>query len=82
MDLLDEVIGLFDQAVSSRESRAKVKTEEALAERARKGETRQALLDLILPVLADPLIPDEQVGGLLRERIGMNVLREASAAAW
>ena len=29
------------------------------------------LLDVILPVLADPAIPDEQVGGLLREQIGM-----------
>ncbi|MFC7641315.1 hypothetical protein ACFQX6_10250 [Streptosporangium lutulentum] len=25
-------------------------------------------MDVILPVLADPSIPDEQVGGLLRER--------------
>lgn len=37
---------------------------------------------MILPVLADPGIPDEQVGGLLRERIGMGVLREASTAGW
>lgn len=48
---------LFDQAVSARESRAKSKTAEALAERAEKGEARQLLMDVILPVLADPSIP-------------------------
>lgn len=82
VDLLDEVVALFDQAVSARESRAKAKTDEALAERAKKGEVRQLLLEMILPVLADPAIPDEQVGGLLRERIGMTALREASVTAW
>lgn len=47
--------------VSAREARAKVRTDKALAERGKSGESRQALLDLILPVLADPGIPDEQV---------------------
>src|SRR6266581_6446232 len=82
VDQLDEVIALFDQAVSARESRAKARTDEALAERAKKGEARQLLMDLILPVLADPSVPDEQVGGLLRERIGMSVLRDMVAGAW
>jgi hypothetical protein len=40
------------------------------------------LVDVILPVLADPTVPDEQVGGLLRERIGMSVLRDVVAGAW
>jgi hypothetical protein len=35
VDQLDEVIALFDQAVSARESRAKAKTDEVLAERAK-----------------------------------------------
>ena len=82
VDLLDEVVGLFDQAVSAREARAKVRTDKALAERGKSGESRQALLDLILPVLADPGIPDEQVGGLLRGQIGMGRLREAAAVGW
>ncbi|PZS32925.1 MAG: Tn3 family transposase [Pseudonocardiales bacterium] len=82
VDLLDEVVALFDQAVSARESRAKTKTDAALGERGKRGEVRQRLLEMILPVLADPGIPDEQVGGLLRERIGMSVLREASATGW
>jgi hypothetical protein len=44
--------------VSARESRAKSKTGEALVERAKTGESRQLLV--ILPVLADPSIPNEQ----------------------
>ena len=36
VDLLDEVVSLFDQAVSARESRAKTKTDEALVERSKK----------------------------------------------
>jgi TnpA family transposase len=82
IDQLDEVVALFDQAVSARESRAKTKTDEALVERAKKGEVRQLLMDLILPVLADPAIADEQVGGMLREQIGMQRLREITSDAW
>lgn len=76
VDQLDEVVALFDQAVSARESRAKAKTDEALVERAKKGEARQLLMTEILPVLADPGVPDERVGGMLPERIGMQRLRE------
>ncbi len=68
--------------MSARESRERTKTDEELVERAKKGESRQLLIDVILPVLADPSIPDEQVGGLLRERIGMSVLRDVAAGAW
>ncbi|WP_296370991.1 Tn3 family transposase [Pseudonocardia sp.] len=78
-DVLDEVVALFDQAVSARESRARRKLTDQLAERARRGEDKLALAEEILPVLADPTIPDEQVGGLLRERIGMSRLRAALA---
>jgi TnpA family transposase len=82
LDQLDEVVALFDQAVSARESRAKSKTDEALVERAKTGEDRQLLVDVILPVLADPSIPDEQVGGILRSKIGMQRLREVMAGPW
>ena len=81
-DQLDEVVALFDRAVSARESRAKSRTEEELAERARRGEARHLLMDVILPVLADPAIPDQQVGVLLRERIGMGELRAVAAGGW
>ncbi|MEQ4724612.1 Tn3 family transposase [Nonomuraea sp. B19D2] len=82
VDQVDEVVMLFDQAVSARESRAKSKTDEALIERAKAGEARQLLLDVILPVLADPSIPDEQIGGLLRNQIGMSKLREVVSEGW
>lgn len=82
VDQLDEVIALFDQAVSGRESHAKAKTDEALAERAKRGEARQLLMDVILPILVDPGVPDERVGGMLRERIGMDKLREVAAVRW
>ncbi|MFZ0118960.1 MAG: DUF4158 domain-containing protein [Pseudonocardiaceae bacterium] len=82
VDQLDEVVALFDQAVSARESRAKSKTDEALVERAKKGEDRQLLVEVILPVLADPSIPDEQVGGILRSKIGMQRLREVMMGPW
>jgi len=82
VDQLDEVVALFDQAVSARESRAKSRTEDALAERAKKGEARQLLMDVILPVLADPSVPDEMVGGRLRDQIGMQRLREITAGSW
>ncbi|MCW2919265.1 MAG: hypothetical protein JWN52_7333 [Actinomycetia bacterium] len=70
VDQLDEVVALFDQAVSARESRAKAKTDDALAERAKKGEARQLLMDVILPVLIDVGVPDENVGAILRGGIG------------
>ncbi|GAA2636509.1 hypothetical protein GCM10010411_89660 [Actinomadura fulvescens] len=81
-EVLDEVVQLFDQAVSARESKAERKMRGALAERAKAGEDRQALLDAILAIVADPVVPDEQVGGLIRgERIGWERLRAAQSAA-
>ncbi len=78
VDVLDEVLLLFDQAVSGRESAAKQKVTEALAERAKGGENRQALLDEIVTIVLDPAIGDEQIGPLLRTNIGMDRMR----AAW
>nr|WP_232330427.1 hypothetical protein [Nocardia fusca] len=37
-----------------------------LAERGKSGEDRQVLLDELLAIINDPLIPDEQVGGLVQ----------------
>ncbi|MEZ7129055.1 hypothetical protein ACBR40_27305 [Nonomuraea sp. AD125B] len=81
-EVLDEVVQLFDQAVSAQESKAAHRMREALAERAKAGEDRQALLDAILAVVADPAVPDEEVGGLIRgERIGWQRLRSAQERA-
>lgn len=74
VDVLDETLLLFDQAISGRESAAKAKMTEALAERARGGENRQQLLDEILTIVLDPVVGDEQVGGLIRTRVGMERL--------
>jgi TnpA family transposase len=76
-DVLDDVISLFDQAVSARESRARNKMKEVLAARAAAGENRQSLLDEILSVLVDTAVDDEEVGARLRGGIGMERLRAA-----
>ena len=79
-DVLDEVVLLFDQAISGRESAARTRLKEALADRARTGEDRQVLLDEILAIALDPGIAEEQVGTRLREGIGMERMRTAWAA--
>lgn len=53
VDVLDETLLLFDQAISRQEAAAKAQLTEALAERARGGEDRQALLDEILAIVLD-----------------------------
>ena len=63
--MLDEVL-LFDQALSGRESAAREKMTEMLADRARRGEDRQALLDDTLTIVLDPDVGDDQVGARLR----------------
>ncbi|BAS18377.1 transposase for transposon Tn21 (plasmid) [Arthrobacter sp. Hiyo8] len=81
-EVLDEVVQLFDQSLSARESRALNRMRDYLAERARAGEDRQALLDAVLAIVADPAVPDEEVGGLIRGgRIGWDRLRSAQSAA-
>ncbi|MGF6884319.1 hypothetical protein ABIA39_005554 [Nocardia sp. GAS34] len=80
--VLDEVVALFDQAISAKYSAAERKMRDELAERGRTGEDRQALLDDLLALVTDPGIPDEDIGGLIRgERIGWERLRGAVAQA-
>lgn len=77
-EVLDEVVQLFDQAVSARESKAERKMRDELAERGKAGEDRQALLDDLLDIIFDLDVDDEQIGGLIRgERIGWPRLRSA-----
>jgi hypothetical protein len=61
VEVLDEVVQLFDQVVSATESRAQVKMTRRLAERGRAAEDRLVLLGEILPVLADEGVPAERV---------------------
>lgn len=78
VDVRDEVIQLYDQALSGRESPARDKLADQLRERTQRSENKLALAEAILPVLADPATPDEELGGLLRNRIGMTpVARDA-----
>jgi len=81
-DVLDEVVSLFDQAVSAREGKAERTMRDTLAERGKTGEDRQALLDELLDIIADPAIGDEQIGALIRgERIGWTRIRAAMVQA-
>jgi hypothetical protein len=80
VDVLDEVLLMFDQALSGREAAAREKLTEVLAERARTGEDRQALLDDILAIVLDPGVTDGQVGGRLRRDIGHERMRAAHEA--
>lgn len=80
IDVRDEVVQLFDQAVSGRESHARHRLAETLAGRAVAAEDRLGLLDEILPVLLDPIVPDEAVGAILRG-LGSARIRQAHATA-
>jgi len=81
-DVLDEVVQLFDQAISAKFSTAERRMQEQLADRGKSGEDRQALLDELLAIVTDPQIADEQIGGLIRgEQIGWERLRAAIAQA-
>ncbi|MFD3508548.1 Tn3 family transposase [Nocardia sp. NPDC058666] len=82
VDVLDEVVALFDQALSAKFSAAENRMKEELAERGKTGEDRQALLDDLLTIVTDPQIPDEDIGAMIRgESIGWERLRAAIAQA-
>jgi TnpA family transposase len=78
--VLDEVVQLYDQAVSATDHRAERKVEEQLVTKAKASEDRLGLLDELLSVLTDPQVPDEAVGTRLRGGIGMDRLRTAKEA--
>jgi hypothetical protein len=81
-DVLDEVVSLFDQAISAREGKAERTMRDALAERGKAGEDRQGLLDDLLAIIADTTIADEDIGSVIRgERIGWPRIRAAMAQA-
>lgn len=77
VEVLDEIVGMFDQAISGTESRARRKLDELLAVRARSSEQRLDLLEEILVVTTDPQVPDAEVGPRLREGIGWERLSAA-----
>lgn len=81
-DVLDEVVALFDQAISAKFGAAERRMQQQLAERGKTGEDRQALLDDLLAIVTDQAVADEEIGALIRgERIGWERLRAALAQA-
>ncbi|WP_190816460.1 DUF4158 domain-containing protein [Saccharopolyspora pogona] len=77
VEVLDEVVQMFDQAISGTENRARRKLDELLAQRARASEDRLSLLEEILTVATDPDVPDVEVGMRLRSGIGLDRMRAA-----
>ncbi len=81
-DVLDEVVALFDQAISAKFGAAERRMQQELAERGKSGEDRQALLDDLLAIVTDPAVADEEIGALIRgNKIGWERLRAALAQA-
>ncbi len=81
-DVLDEVVALFDQAISAKFGAAERRMQQELAERGKSGEDRQALLDDLLAIVTDPAVADEEIGALIRgDAIGWERLRAAIAQA-
>ena len=73
VEVLDELIYMFDQALSNTENRARRKLDEALAQRAGTQEDRLTLLDEMLTVATDlDNVPDAEVGAKLRSGSGYN----------
>ena len=74
VEVLDELVQLLDQALAGADSRARHEVSQRLVDRAKAEVDRGRLLDEILDVLADPNIPDEQAGRIVRLRVGMQRL--------
>jgi hypothetical protein len=77
VEVLDELVQMFDQAISGTENRARRKLDELLAARAKASEHKLDLLEEILGVATDEAIADAEVGGRLRRGIGMDRMRAA-----
>jgi hypothetical protein len=82
VDVRDSVVQLFDQTLSGSESRARIKLREVLAEKAKLSEDRLALLDEILPVLADAGVPDERGFAAAASTAGIPPSRWARRSRW
>ena len=80
-EALDELVQLLDQALAGADSRARHELSQRLVDRAKAEVDRGRLLDEILDVLADPNIPDEQAGQVVRQRVGMARLVAAALDA-
>ena len=77
VEVLDELVTLFDRGLAGADSRARHRLAERAVARVAAAEDRLVLLDDLLAVLADPNVPDEAVGRLLRSGIGLERLTAA-----
>ncbi len=77
VEVLDELVQLFDHALATADSRSRQQLKDRALERAKVAEQRLGLLDELLEVLLDSAVPDEQVGPLLRDGVGMERLQAA-----
>jgi hypothetical protein len=71
VEVLDELVQLFDQALAGADSRARHELSQRLVDRAKAEVDRGRLLDEILDVLADPAVSDGEAGRVIRRRVGM-----------
>lgn len=76
--VLDETLTLFDRLLTARESTARAKMVDELAERARSTEQRQRLLDELLVLILDTDIDNDALGARIRSDIEPDRL----VAAW
>ncbi len=76
--VLDETLTLFDRLLTERESTARAKMVDELAERARSTEQRQRLLDELLVLILDTEIDNDALGARIRSDIEPDRL----VAAW
>jgi len=68
--VLDALVATLDQALAFADSRARQDVSLRLVDRAKAEVDSGRLLDEIVDVLADPNIPDEQAGRVVRLRVG------------
>ena len=81
VEVLDELVTLFDHGLAGADSRARHRLAERAVARVAAAEDRLVLLDDLLAVLADPAVPDEAVGRLLRAGIGLERLQAAQRSS-
>lgn len=76
--VVDETLGLFDRLMADHDAKARANMTAELAERARRTEQRQRLLDEVLVLALDNDIATDDLGTLIRDGIG----RDRLLAAW
>jgi hypothetical protein len=77
VEVLDEIVQMFDQALSGIENRAKTKVKEKLAQRGKENGDKLDLLEEMLAITTEISLSDSEMGGVLRARVGLERMRQA-----